>query len=183
MDWVRRRDLQSRQNANIEPSCVALNTAKPCSNGDVVDYLASISAQHEQIYTYMCSFRHRENKPYVNLNRNQANDFMALVVLRRTNTDEPLKFANTSLKKQRKKKTSPPPPQRRQLHDQDNNRRTVVAYSDITIRVTIKKHAPVPIKKVQRGIATKVIVIPTDEFCTSVFCCKCPPQKTSTSIL
>lgn len=49
----------------------------------------------------------------------------------------------------------------------------MVAYGDASIRGTYKSNTPVPVKKIQRAIAEKAIVIPVDEFRTSVTCCHC----------
>ncbi|CAO3647323.1 unnamed protein product [Mucor fragilis] len=118
------------------------------------------------IIAFMSSYKHRENKGSNYSNRNQANDFIARAVIGRTNTDEPYKLANTSTKKQRKKarKRFLREPQKRQLRVQDDQRRTVVAYGDASIQATMKKHTPIPAKKVQKALPNKAIGIPTDEF-------------------
>ncbi|GAA5806079.1 hypothetical protein HPULCUR_011607 [Helicostylum pulchrum] len=46
----------------------------------------------------------------------------------------------------------------------NNNQRTVVAYGDASIRSTYKGNTPIPVKVIQRAIATKALVIPVDEF-------------------
>ncbi|KAG2233420.1 hypothetical protein INT48_007450 [Thamnidium elegans] len=60
-----------------------------------------------------------------------------------------------------------------ELRPNEDVRRAVVAYGDASIRGTYKGNTPIPVKLVQRAVASKAVVITVDEFRTSVTCCYC----------
>ncbi|GAA5804344.1 hypothetical protein HPULCUR_009832 [Helicostylum pulchrum] len=56
---------------------------------------------------------------------------------------------------------------------QDHVARVILAYGNASIRSTYKGNTPIPVKAIQRAVATKALVIPVDEFRTSVTCSHC----------
>ncbi|KAG1456331.1 hypothetical protein G6F57_015123 [Rhizopus arrhizus] len=52
-------------------------------------------------------------------------------------------------------------------------KRTVIAYGDASLTGTKTAYTPIPVKKVQRALAQRALVILVDEFRTSVACSKC----------
>lgn len=122
----------------------------------------------------MKRWRHRENKGYAYSNRKMAQDYISRVVLGTTKVGEKFKLAHDSSKAFRRKQRIFFRQQiQQQLIPHNDQRRTVVAYGDASIRGTYKGNTPIPVKKVQRAIAEKAVVIPVDEFRTSVTCCHC----------
>ncbi|KAI8356100.1 hypothetical protein EDC96DRAFT_597502 [Choanephora cucurbitarum] len=102
----------------------------------------------------MRTYCHRENKGYTYSDSKMAQDYVVRVVLGRTKVGEDFKLPHSSSKSSRRRRRY-----RVHLQDQlrpaDDVRRTIVAYGDAGIR------GPYP------------IVIPVDEFRTSVTCCHC----------
>jgi hypothetical protein len=45
MEWIRKRELQSRAASDIQKSYDRLSSRKICSNEDVMNYLNSLSAE------------------------------------------------------------------------------------------------------------------------------------------
>ncbi|KAI8375627.1 hypothetical protein EDC96DRAFT_571724 [Choanephora cucurbitarum] len=101
-----------------------------------------------------------------------AQDYVARVVLSRTKVGEDFKLAHSSSKSSRRRRRH-----RAHLQDQlrptDDVGRTIAAYGDAGIRGTYRGNTPIPVKQIQPAIAEKAIVIPVDEFRTSVSCCHC----------
>ncbi|KAI9260967.1 hypothetical protein EDC94DRAFT_659997 [Helicostylum pulchrum] len=115
-----------------------------------------------------------------NDNRRIVSDSVARVILGTTNKEEPYKLSHDSSSSHQRKirkryrrtiirrfsqnpRPSYPPSIRT---PGNNNQRTVVAYGDASIRSTYKGNTPIPVKAIQRAIATKALVIPVDEFRT-----------------
>ncbi|KAI8077115.1 hypothetical protein BDF21DRAFT_473856 [Thamnidium elegans] len=87
---------------------------------------------------------------------------------------EDFKLANRSSKCSRRKKRRLFRQQHQEeLRPNEDVRRAVVAYGDASIRGTYKGNTPIPVKLVQRAVASKAVVITVDEFRTSVTCCHC----------
>ncbi|KAI7895352.1 uncharacterized protein EV154DRAFT_495698, partial [Mucor mucedo] len=132
------------------------------------------------IHEFMKSYRHREIKGYMFSNRQMANDHAASVVLGYTNVNEPYKLSMDSSSRSRKKKRRIFKGTNEQhLRDRNNpydQHRTVVAYGDASLSGTFKNHTPIPVKKIQRAIAQRALVIPVDEYNTSQKCCHCLQQ-------
>ncbi|KAL4214721.1 hypothetical protein AB4K20DRAFT_1881934 [Rhizopus microsporus] len=59
-----------------------------------------------------------------------------------------------------------------QVNQADDGRRTVIVYGDASLVGTKKECTPIPVKRMQRELSRKEIVIPVDEFRTSITCCK-----------
>ncbi|KAI7893406.1 uncharacterized protein EV154DRAFT_501933 [Mucor mucedo] len=133
-----------------------------------------------RIHEFMKSYRHREIKGYIFSNRRMANDHAASVVLGYTNVNEPYKLSvDSSSHSRRKKRRIFNGTNEQHLRDQNNpydQHRTVVAYGDASLSGTFKKHTPIPVKKIQRAIAQRALVIPVDEYNTSQKCCHCLQQ-------
>ncbi|GAA5809831.1 hypothetical protein MFLAVUS_003246 [Mucor flavus] len=150
-------------------------------------YLNSMYQEHNSIFDFMRTYKHRENKGYNYSNQKRAQDHVARVILGTANKEEPYKLSHTSSSRLQRKirkryrrtiikrySQNPQPsypPRIRTLTE--DPRRTVVAYGDASIRGTYKGHSSIPVKAVQRAIATKAVVISVDEFRTSVTCCRC----------
>ncbi|GAA5800839.1 hypothetical protein HPULCUR_006278 [Helicostylum pulchrum] len=146
-----------------------------------------IGTDHGNIHEFMKSYRHRENKGYAFSNRQASQDHAARVVIGTTHTDEPFKLCHTSTSKRRYRKRRLYRETIKQIYSQrpypahplpirdlvQDSRRTVVAYGDASLKGTYKGNTPVPVKSIQRAIANKAIVIPVDEFRTSVTCSHC----------
>ena len=125
----------------------------------------------------MRTYCHRENKGYTYSDRKMAQDYVARVVLGRTKVGEDFKLAHSSSKSSRRRRRRRYRVRLRdQLRPADDVRRTIVAYGDASIRSTYRGNTPIPVKQIQRAIAEKAIVIPVDEFRTSVTCCHCHQQ-------
>ncbi|KAI9480854.1 MAG: hypothetical protein EXX96DRAFT_195520 [Benjaminiella poitrasii] len=132
----------------------------------------------------MKSWCHRENKGYSLSNRKMAQDYIARVVLGRTKVGEYFKLAHSSSRRSRRKRRKQFRQQHREeLRPNDDMRRTIVAYGDASVRGTYKGNTPIPVKQVQKAIAEKAIVIPTDEFRTSVTCCHCHQRLVNVALL
>ncbi|GAA5804342.1 hypothetical protein HPULCUR_009830 [Helicostylum pulchrum] len=187
MDWIKQKELVSRAVEGIELVYDRLKTRKVCSNGGIMNFLNSAAAEQKSIHEFMKPYRHRENKGYAFSNRQASQDHAARVVIGTTHTDEPFKVCHTSTSKRRYRKRrlyretikqiySQRPYPARPLPIRDlvqDSRRTVVAYGDASLKGTYKGNTPVPVKSIQRAIANKAIVIPVDEFRTSVTCSHC----------
>ncbi|KAG1138134.1 hypothetical protein G6F37_004836 [Rhizopus arrhizus] len=93
-------------------------------------------------------------------------DFVTRTILGTTNSDEPFNFTYDSTKKQRKKteKIS----RQELIQDGQYQQKANVTYGDVSVCGTYRGHTPIPVKIIQRAIATKAINIPMGEFRTSI---------------
>ncbi|GAA5799662.1 hypothetical protein HPULCUR_005078 [Helicostylum pulchrum] len=187
MQWINQKELQSRNKERMQDSYDRLKSSKVSNTYEIRQFLNSVYQEHKKIFDFMKSYKHRENKGHNYSNRQRAQDHVARVILGTTNKEERYKLSHDSSSSHQRKirkryrrttirrfsqnpRPSYPPSIRT---SGNNNQRTVVAYGDASIRSTYKGNTPIPVKAIQRAIATKALVIPVDEFRTSVTCSHC----------
>ncbi|CEG64206.1 hypothetical protein RMATCC62417_01224 [Rhizopus microsporus] len=119
----------------------------------------------------MKGYRHRETKTYLVQNRKVTDSHMCDLVLGQTAAGAPYTLTHrTSSKKRRKAKNTF---KKASGIVAKEAKRTVIAYGDASLTGTKVGYTPIPVKKVQRALAQRALVIPVDEFRTSVTCSKC----------
>ncbi|KAI9246660.1 hypothetical protein EDC94DRAFT_386974 [Helicostylum pulchrum] len=187
MQWINQGELQSRNKERVQDSYDRLKSSKVSNTYEIRQLLNSVYQEHKKIFDFMKSYKHRENKGHNYSNRQRAQDHVARVILGTTNKEEPYKLSHGSSSshqrniRKRYRRTiirhfsqNPRPSYPPSIRTPgNNNQRTVVAYGDASIRSTYKGNTPIPVKAIQRAIATKALVIPVDEFRTSVTCSHC----------
>ncbi|KAI8374079.1 hypothetical protein EDC96DRAFT_562794 [Choanephora cucurbitarum] len=178
MFWVQQKELKSRAQSGIQASYDRLQSRKVCTNEGAMQFLNSFASErtskkNDRIHDFMRTYCHRENKGYTYSGRKMAQDYVARVILGRTKVSNDFKLAHSSSKSSRKRRRRYRVHLQDQLRPADDVRRTIVAYGDASICGTYRGNTPIPVKQIQRAIAEKAIVIPVDEFRTSVTCCHC----------
>ncbi|CEI87923.1 hypothetical protein RMCBS344292_02328 [Rhizopus microsporus] len=119
----------------------------------------------------MKGYRHRKTKAYLFQNRQITDSHMCDLVLDQTAAGAPYTLAHrTGSKKRRKAKNAF---KKASGIVAKEAKRTVIAYGDATLTGTKAGYTLIPVKKVQRTLAQRALVIPVDEFRTSVTCSKC----------
>ncbi|CEG64498.1 hypothetical protein RMATCC62417_01459 [Rhizopus microsporus] len=119
----------------------------------------------------MKGYRHRETKAYLVQNRKVTDNHMCDLILSQTAADAPYTLAHRTNSNKRKKAKNKF--KKASGIVTKEAKRTVIAYGDPSLTGTKAGYTPIPVKKVQRALAQRALVIPVDEFRTSVACSKC----------
>ncbi|KAL4214066.1 hypothetical protein AB4K20DRAFT_1973700 [Rhizopus microsporus] len=153
-EWARKNVLKNRGGSN-----------------EFLKYLRVIGRNREKIFDFMKGYRHRETKAYLFQNRQITDSYMCDLILSQTASGAPYTLAyRTSSKKRRKAKNTF---KKASGIVAKEAKRTVIVYGDASLTGTKAGYTLIPVKKVQRALAQKALVIPVDEFRTSVTCSKC----------
>ncbi|PHZ09297.1 uncharacterized protein RHIMIDRAFT_315546 [Rhizopus microsporus ATCC 52813] len=146
-------------------------TVGSVNSNELLKYLRVIGRNREKIFDFMKGYRHRETKAYLVQNRKATDNHMCDLVLGQTAAGAPYTLAHrTSSKKRRKAKNMF---KKASGIVAKETKRTVIAYGDASLTGTKAGYTLIPVKKVQRALAQRALVIPVDEFRTSVNCSKC----------
>ncbi|KAI9481701.1 MAG: hypothetical protein EXX96DRAFT_608349 [Benjaminiella poitrasii] len=145
--WCIQEELKKRRHAGIQPYYNIIPTAKVATSREFFMYTNALSAVHTKIFNFMKGYKHHT----------------------------PFKLCHRSNKNERKRiKKSFFFFEERQMSSRDiQNGRIVVAYSDAGFSHATKGHTSVPIRKLQRSLAKKSVVITVDELRTSKICSHC----------
>ncbi|CEI87241.1 hypothetical protein RMCBS344292_01658 [Rhizopus microsporus] len=114
----------------------------------------------------MKGYRHRKTKAYLVQNRQITDNHMYDLVLGQTAAGAPYTLAHRTNSNKRKKAKNIFKKASGMVTKEA--KRTVITYGDASLPGTKAGYTPIPVKKVQRAL-----VIPIDEFRTSMTCSKC----------
>ncbi|CEJ05163.1 hypothetical protein RMCBS344292_19111 [Rhizopus microsporus] len=118
----------------------------------------------------MKGYRHRETKAYLVQNRQITDNYMCDLVLGQTVAGTLYTLAHRTNSKKRKKAKNE---FKKAIGIVTKEaKRTVIAYGDASLTGTKAGYTPIPLKRVQRASVQRTLVIPVDEFRTSVTCSK-----------
>ncbi|CEJ03422.1 hypothetical protein RMCBS344292_17407 [Rhizopus microsporus] len=171
-EWARKNELKNREAAGIQEVYSDIPTVGSVNSNELLKYLRVIGRNREKIFDFMKGYRHRETKAYLVQNRKVTDSHMCDLVLGQTAAGAPYTLTHrTSSKKRRKAKNTF---KKASGIVAKEAKRTVIAYGDASLTGT-KVGYPHPCegRKVQRALAQRALVIPVDEFRTSVTCSKC----------
>ncbi|ORE15940.1 hypothetical protein BCV71DRAFT_237091 [Rhizopus microsporus] len=170
--WPKQVELKNREIAGMQAVYDEIPSLDSGDSNTILNYLQVLSKNRKKILCFMKGYRHRETKGYLYSNRQITDDYMCQLVLAETSPGAPCALAhNTSTQKRQKARRVFD--KSNQANPADDGRRTVIAYGDASLPGMKKRYTPILVKRTQRALAKKAIVIPVDEFRTSITCCKC----------
>ncbi|CEI91939.1 hypothetical protein RMCBS344292_06215 [Rhizopus microsporus] len=143
-EWARKVELKNREAADMQQVYSEIPVVNSVNSSELLKYLRVIG------------YRHRETKAYLVQNRQVADNHMCDLVLGQTAAGAPYTLAHRTNSKKRKKASG---------IVAKEVKRTVIAYGDASLTRTKAGYTPIPMKR--------ALVIPVDEFRTSVTCSKC----------
>ncbi|CEG70826.1 hypothetical protein RMATCC62417_06651 [Rhizopus microsporus] len=163
-EWARKVELKNREEADIQQVYSEIPVVDSVNSSELLKYLRVIGKNRKKIFNFMKSYRHRETKAYLSQNRQIMDSYMCDLVLGQTAAGTPYALAHKTNSNRRKKASG--------IVTKEAER-TVIAYGDASLTGTRAGYTPIPVKKVQRALAQRALVIPADELRTSVTCSKC----------
>ncbi|CEI92676.1 hypothetical protein RMCBS344292_06929 [Rhizopus microsporus] len=169
-EWARKIELKSREAAGIQQVYSDIPVVDSVNSSELLKYLRAVGRNREKIFDFMKGYRHRETKAYLVQNRQVAGNHMCDLVLGQTVAGAPYTLAHRINSKKRKKAKNT---FKKASGIVAKVKRTVIAYGDASLTGTKARYTPIPVKKVQRALAQRALVIPVDELRTSVTCSKC----------
>ncbi|CEG67802.1 hypothetical protein RMATCC62417_04171 [Rhizopus microsporus] len=166
-EWARKIELKNREAAGIQQVYSEIPVVDSVNSSELLKYLRAVGRNREKIFDFMKGYRHRETKACLVQNRQITDNHMCDLILGQTAAGAPYTLAHRTNSKKRKKSKE------YIQKGKWNIKRTVIAYGDASLTGTKEGYTPIPVKKVQRALAQRALVIPVDEFRTSVACSKC----------
>lgn len=112
-----------------------------------------------------------------------AQAHVSQVVLGRTRISKDFKLIHGSSSTLRRKKRRRFKREYQQKLRLDDDTRTNVAYGDSRICDTYRGNTPVPVKVIQQQLIQHAIVMPVNEFDTTVTCCRCERRLSNVTFL
>ncbi|CEJ00088.1 hypothetical protein RMCBS344292_14157 [Rhizopus microsporus] len=163
-EWARKVELKNREEADIQQVYSEIPVVDSVNSSELLKYLRVIGKNRKKIFNFMKGYHHRETKVYLSQNRQITDSYMCDLVLGQTAAGTPYALAHKTNSNKRKKASG---------IVTKEAKRTVIAYGDASLTGTRAGYTPIPVKKVQRALAQRALVIPADELRTSVTCSKC----------
>ncbi|ORE17776.1 hypothetical protein BCV71DRAFT_124204 [Rhizopus microsporus] len=170
-EWAKKVELKNREAADMQQVYSEIPVVNSVNSSELLKYLRVIGGNRKKIFDFMKGYRHRETKAYLVQNRQVADNHMCDLVLGQTAAGAPYTLAHRTNSKKRKKVKNTS--KKASGIVTKEVKRTVIAYGDASLTGTKAGHTSIPVKKVQRALAQRALVIPVDEFRTSVTCSKC----------
>ncbi|CEJ01240.1 hypothetical protein RMCBS344292_15274 [Rhizopus microsporus] len=170
-EWAKKVELKNREAADMQQVYSEIPVVNSVNSSELLKYLRVIGGNRKKIFDFMKGYRHRETKAYLVQNRQVADNHMCDLVLGQTAAGAPYTLAHRTNSKKRKKVKNTS--KKASGIVAKEVKRTVIAYGDASLTGTKAGHTSIPVKKVQRALAQRALVIPVDEFRTSVTCSKC----------
>ncbi|CEI93850.1 hypothetical protein RMCBS344292_08076 [Rhizopus microsporus] len=163
-EWARKIELKNREAAGIQQVYSEIPVVDSVNSSELLKYLRAVGRNREKIFDFMKGYRHRETKACLVQNRQITDNHMCDLILGQTAAGAPYTLAHRTNSKKRKKSKE---------YIQKGKWNSCKRSKTNGNRLRRCKLDWNKSRKVQRALAQRALVIPVDEFRTSVACSKC----------